>query len=181
MTTRHAACSCGQLHLTVEGEPLRISMCSCLACQRRTGAVISNQARFRREQVTRKGYDVDADSRERPRADLSFLSDVRLHRLLGEHRLSWNHHDCHRQLRRPEFPSAYHRGVGRVTPPLGLLATRRPSAWRSRDDRHSAGFTRCRCLVRFGSSADICSALAHVCFGPESDIRLLNYFVGAGE
>jgi hypothetical protein len=45
MTTRHAACSCGQLQLTIEGEPLRISMCHCLACQRRTGAVISNQAR----------------------------------------------------------------------------------------------------------------------------------------
>ena len=55
MTTRHAACSCGQLHLTIEGEPSRISMCSCLACQRRTGAVISNQARFRREQVTFAG------------------------------------------------------------------------------------------------------------------------------
>jgi hypothetical protein len=52
MTTRRAACSCGQLHLTIEGEPLRISMCHCLECQRRTGAVISNQARFHREQVT---------------------------------------------------------------------------------------------------------------------------------
>ncbi len=30
-------------------------MCHCLACQRRTGAVISNQARFRREQVTFAG------------------------------------------------------------------------------------------------------------------------------
>ena len=46
MTTRHAACSCGQLHLTIGGESARISMCHCLACQRRTGAVISNQARF---------------------------------------------------------------------------------------------------------------------------------------
>jgi hypothetical protein len=55
MTTRHAACSCGQLHLTIEGEPTRIAMCHCLACQRRTGAVISNQARFRREQVTIAG------------------------------------------------------------------------------------------------------------------------------
>jgi hypothetical protein len=27
-------------------------MCHCLECQRRTGAVISNQARFRHEQVT---------------------------------------------------------------------------------------------------------------------------------
>lgn len=55
MTTRRAACSCGQLALTVEGEPSRISMCHCLECQRRTGAVISNQARFRREQVAISG------------------------------------------------------------------------------------------------------------------------------
>jgi hypothetical protein len=52
MTIRRAACSCGQLHLAIEGEPSRISMCHCLDCQRRTGAVISNQARFRSEQVT---------------------------------------------------------------------------------------------------------------------------------
>ncbi len=55
MTTRNAACSCGQLHLTIEGEPVRVSMCHCLACQRRTGAVISNQARFRPEQVNVEG------------------------------------------------------------------------------------------------------------------------------
>jgi hypothetical protein len=55
MTTRHAACSCGQLHLTIEGEPTRIAMCHCLACQRRTGAVMSNQARFRSEQITFAG------------------------------------------------------------------------------------------------------------------------------
>jgi hypothetical protein len=55
MTTRQAACSCGQLHLTVEGEPVRISVCHCLECQRRTGAVASNQAAFRRQQVTVAG------------------------------------------------------------------------------------------------------------------------------
>ena len=55
MTTRHAACSCGQPHLTIEGESVRISTCHCLACQRRTGAVFSNQASFRREQVTFTG------------------------------------------------------------------------------------------------------------------------------
>jgi hypothetical protein len=32
-------------------------MCRCLACQRRTGAVISNQARFPREQVTFAGKE----------------------------------------------------------------------------------------------------------------------------
>ena len=66
MTTRHATCNCGQLRLTIEGEPSRISMCHCLECQRRTGAVISNQARFRREQVTFAGtateYTRSADS-----------------------------------------------------------------------------------------------------------------------
>ena len=55
MTTRHAACSCGQLHLTIEGEAARISMCHCLECQRRTGAAFGNLARFRREQVTVTG------------------------------------------------------------------------------------------------------------------------------
>ena len=44
--TRRAACGCGQLQLAIDGEPSRIAMCHCLACQRRTGAVISNQARF---------------------------------------------------------------------------------------------------------------------------------------
>ena len=48
----------------------------------------------------------------------------RLHRLLGERRLSWIHRRCHRQLRRSEFPRADHRGVGGVTPPMGLLAAR---------------------------------------------------------
>ncbi len=30
-------------------------MCHCLECQRRTGAVISNQTRFRRDQITFEG------------------------------------------------------------------------------------------------------------------------------
>jgi hypothetical protein len=55
MTTRQAACSCGQLHLTIEGEPARISMCHCLACQRRTGAVFGSQARFRPDQISVAG------------------------------------------------------------------------------------------------------------------------------
>jgi hypothetical protein len=52
MSTRHAACSCEQLRLTVEGEPVRVSICHCLACQRRTGSVFGVQARFDAEQVT---------------------------------------------------------------------------------------------------------------------------------
>lgn len=46
MTTRIATCSCGQLRVTVSGEPVRISVCHCLTCQRRTGSAFGVQARF---------------------------------------------------------------------------------------------------------------------------------------
>lgn len=55
MTTRQASCSCGQLRVTCGGEPVRTSMCHCLACQKRTGSPFGVQARFRREQVTVEG------------------------------------------------------------------------------------------------------------------------------
>jgi hypothetical protein len=52
---RRASCSCGQLHLEAEGEPVRISMCHCLACQRRTGSAFGMQARFPRDRVRIEG------------------------------------------------------------------------------------------------------------------------------
>ena len=51
MASREAACSCGQLKLTAEGDPIRVSMCHCLACQRRTGSAFAIQARFMSSQV----------------------------------------------------------------------------------------------------------------------------------
>jgi hypothetical protein len=48
---REAVCSCGQLRVTVEGDPMRISMCHCLACQRRTGSAFGIQARWPKERV----------------------------------------------------------------------------------------------------------------------------------
>lgn len=55
MTKRFASCSCGQLTAQVTGEPVRISICHCLACQRRTGSVFGQQARFRRDDVSVSG------------------------------------------------------------------------------------------------------------------------------
>ena len=55
MTMRIASCSCGQLKATAEGDPLRISVCHCLACQKRTGSVFGAQARFPRERVALEG------------------------------------------------------------------------------------------------------------------------------
>lgn len=55
MQTRLASCSCGQLSARVTGDPVRNSICHCLACQRRTGGPFAQQARFPREQVTITG------------------------------------------------------------------------------------------------------------------------------
>src|SRR5450830_2201048 len=52
---RLALCSCGQLSARVSGEPVRISICHCLACQRRTGSAFGEQARFARQHVTFSG------------------------------------------------------------------------------------------------------------------------------
>jgi hypothetical protein len=51
MASRQAACSCGQLRLEAEGDPVRVSICHCLACQRRTGSAFGAQARFPAERV----------------------------------------------------------------------------------------------------------------------------------
>jgi hypothetical protein len=57
--TREAACSCGQLRVTVDGDPIRVSICHCLACQRRTGSVFGVQARFDAGQVRIDGRHTD--------------------------------------------------------------------------------------------------------------------------
>jgi hypothetical protein len=59
MATRAAACSCGQLRLEAEGDPIRISICHCLACQRRTGSVFSMQARYTADHVNVVGRSSD--------------------------------------------------------------------------------------------------------------------------
>jgi hypothetical protein len=53
--TREASCSCGQLTVVAEGEPRRVSVCHCLACQRRTGSAFGVQARYERARVRISG------------------------------------------------------------------------------------------------------------------------------
>lgn len=48
---RIATCRCGSLKAECTGEPLRMSVCHCLECKRRTGSVFSAQARFFVENV----------------------------------------------------------------------------------------------------------------------------------
>jgi len=55
MTTRTASCRCGQLTATCEGEPVRISVCHCLDCQKRTGSAFAAQARWPDERIVVRG------------------------------------------------------------------------------------------------------------------------------
>jgi hypothetical protein len=55
MVTHEAACSCGQLRLTANGDPVRVSICHCLACQQRTGSAFGVQARFLAKEVQVSG------------------------------------------------------------------------------------------------------------------------------
>lgn len=52
---RTATCSCGQLKVTCAGEPIRVSMCHCLACQQRTGSAFSLTSRWPAERVAIEG------------------------------------------------------------------------------------------------------------------------------
>jgi hypothetical protein len=59
MPTREAACHCEQLRLEVKGDPFRVSICNCFACQRRTESAFGMQAAFRPDQVQVTGSHND--------------------------------------------------------------------------------------------------------------------------
>lgn len=46
MIVRRATCPCGALAIDCAGDPVRVSVCHCLDCQRRSGAPFAAQARF---------------------------------------------------------------------------------------------------------------------------------------
>ena len=55
MLTRRAACGCGQLRIETRGDPVRLSVCHCFACQTRTGSAFGFQARFPLASVSFEG------------------------------------------------------------------------------------------------------------------------------
>jgi hypothetical protein len=52
MTSRTASCRCGQLKVAVTGDPVRVSVCHCLNCKKRSGSAFAVQARWPKAQVT---------------------------------------------------------------------------------------------------------------------------------
>jgi hypothetical protein len=60
---REASCQCGQLRVRAQGEPVRVSVCHCLDCQKRSGSAFAFQARFPAERVA-----IEGEAREWTRA-----------------------------------------------------------------------------------------------------------------
>lgn len=56
MTNRRAECPCGQLSVTCSREPVRIAVCHCLACKRKTGSAFGFGAWFGERDVTLTGH-----------------------------------------------------------------------------------------------------------------------------
>jgi hypothetical protein len=79
MADREATCLCGQLRLEVTGEPFAVSICNCLACQRRSGSAFGMQAGFKADQVQVDGrysdYSRISDEADRKEHVLHFCPD----------------------------------------------------------------------------------------------------------
>lgn len=56
MTGRRASCRCGQLSATATGQPVRVSVCHCLDCKKRSGSAFATQARWPTDQVAIEGH-----------------------------------------------------------------------------------------------------------------------------
>ena len=65
--SRTASCACGQLSLTLSGDPAFVGICNCTQCQKRTGSVFGVSAYFNRGQVSavageHKAYERSSDA-----------------------------------------------------------------------------------------------------------------------
>lgn len=55
MTSHTASCRCGQLSAKVSGESVRVSVCHCLNCKKRSGSSFAAQVRFPEADVKIEG------------------------------------------------------------------------------------------------------------------------------
>jgi hypothetical protein len=55
--TRTGGCMCGAVRYATEGQPLRVTLCHCTWCQRRTGTAFGTEVVFREERVRLSGSE----------------------------------------------------------------------------------------------------------------------------
>jgi len=79
---RTGKCHCGSLQVIVTGEPDRVYLCHCKACQRRTGTSFHFGATYPKA-ARRRAKDLRARRGQRLPDSISFLPELRQHRLLG--------------------------------------------------------------------------------------------------
>jgi len=69
MTDHGGGCVCGAIRFTAAGEPLRVTICHCAWCQRRTGTAFGTEVVYNEDQVAMTGRE--RASRYRHVSDLS--------------------------------------------------------------------------------------------------------------
>ncbi|MCE9575280.1 MAG: GFA family protein [Deltaproteobacteria bacterium] len=55
MIVRHGTCLCGQVQLTVRGEPVRVGICHCTDCRRESGSAFTYYAIWPSHQLEHAG------------------------------------------------------------------------------------------------------------------------------
>ena len=58
MVTKTASCSCGQLSISVRGDPQEILVCHCLECQKQSGSVFLSWAYWPKTAIAAKTGEV---------------------------------------------------------------------------------------------------------------------------
>ena len=62
VTGHRAHCRCGALTAVATGDPVRISVCHCFDCQRRSGSALSAQVRFPDDRLTVTGQATEFET-----------------------------------------------------------------------------------------------------------------------
>ena len=129
MVTRTATCACERLRVTCAGDPVKISLCHCLDCQKRTGSTYGVAAFFSRKDVEANGvfrtYRRDSDSGFA--VNFHFCS-LRLYSILGTGAATRCGCRCRGFVRRPHIPCAVAIRLQRAPSRLGAIFKLRHTA-----------------------------------------------------
>src|SRR4029450_13980201 len=151
MAPREAPCPCGQLRPEVEGDPFVVSICHCLACQRRTGSAFGMQAAFRPDQAQVVGPFTDfariSDEADRKEHVFHFCPDCGSQVFYTEPDEADLIVVSVGSFADPSFPSRTPRPLpppSRVTTSDGTRGSACPTSWdATRDAKPGLRFSRC--------------------------------------
>jgi hypothetical protein len=128
MTTRTAACACGQLRIVCDGEPTWVAACHCTACQRRTGSAYSVNAYYAKQGMNIEGTSKVFTRRSDAGRDvrLHFCPRVRKYGVLGSRFSTGPLGGGGRQFCGPVVPETYRGRLGATQMAVALCIGRYP-------------------------------------------------------